>query len=194
MVPPSASIPILLRHPRRGGQPAGGKLLWAIAWVVAGGWASPPAIANPPISQDQGAIASPRARALPAPLRSSQLGLGNLRLGQAATAVRTLMGPPSRIQASPPGNYGHYEIWHYATLTVGVADGAMADLRTTSPRWPTPQGAKVGDGRDRLAAIYGEPDWREGDRWGYTTPDGAYLTFRVAGDLVTEILCGWLPD
>lgn len=155
-------------------------LLLAFA-IAPGPIASPPAVlAEPPLAQS-----GPR---------SDRLGLNNLRLGASPATVRAQLGQPRRIRLEPPGNYHRYESWFYPNLTVGFGDGQVVALATTRPRWATPDGVSVGDRADRITAVYGAASWRDGDRRGYTTDDGAYLTFRVTGDRIVEILCGWLPD
>ncbi len=150
------------------------------------------AIGPGPIAAPSAALA--QTSPSPAGPRSDRLGLNGLRLGLFPSAVRAQLGRPQRMRSQPPGNYRRYEIWDYPNLTVGFGDGQVVALATTRPRWATPDGVVVGDRADRIPAVYGKPHWHDGDRLGYSTDDGAYLTFRVTGDRITEILCGWLPD
>lgn len=159
-------------------------LALCLEWAIA-----PAAIAGLPPSPI--AQAAPKQ---PAAIRSDRLGFNGLRLGDNPQRVRARLGRPQRTQNQPPGNYGRYESWYYPNLILGFGDGALAMITTTRPNWGTAEGVRVGDRSSRILAIYGEPNWRDSDRWGYLTDDGAFLTLRLRGDRIVEILCGWLPD
>ncbi|TAD75611.1 MAG: hypothetical protein EA001_13585 [Oscillatoriales cyanobacterium] len=161
-------------------------LALSLKWAIA-----PVAIAGLPPNPLAQATPTPTP---PAGIRSDRLGLNSLRLGDTPQRVRARLGRPQRTRNQPPGNYGRYESWDYPNLTLGFGDGALAMMSTTRPNWGTAAGVRVGDRISRITAAYGEPDWRDTNRWGYVTIDGAFLTFVLRGDRIVEILCGWLPD
>jgi hypothetical protein len=162
----------------------------ALALAMSLGWAiAPVAIANLP--------PSPLAQATPSKpveIRSYRLGLNGLRLGDSPQRVRARLGRPQRTQNQPPGNYDRYESWYYPNLTLGFGDGLLAMIATTRPNWGTTEGVRVGDRSSRILAVYGEPTQRYSDQWEYRTEDGAFLTLRLRGDRIVEIVCGWLRD
>lgn len=168
----------------------------ALALAMSLGWAiAPVAIANLP--------PSPLAQATPSKpveIRSYRLGLNGLRLGDSTQRVQARLGRPQRTQNDPPDNFDpdwyspNYESWYYPNLTLGFGDGLLAMIATTRPNWGTNEGVRVGDRSSRILAVYGEPTQRYSDQWEYRTEDGAFLTLRLRGDRIVEIVCGWLRD
>lgn len=69
-----------------------------------------------------------------------------------------------------------------------LVDDTVYSINVTSPEYATPRGLKVGDSRERLIELYGEPDIKEDKtHWGYNYNGYEVFTVIIEDGKVTEM-------
>ncbi|WP_156093208.1 hypothetical protein [Planktothrix serta] len=130
------------------------------------------------------------------PSSEKELGLGEFRLGDLESKL-DILGTPLQILKHPPGNYNTYARLVYPNLIVDIGDGKIVVLTTTDRSLSTPDGVRVGDSLNRIFEVYGqqEPHSQEDIQVvSYSFSGGSYLYFKLEGDRIIEMSCGFLPD
>lgn len=122
-------------------------------------------------------------------IRKSQLALGEVSLFSEKTDLIDYLGEPDSV------SQGFY---YYDGINMYVAmDSVIWEIRTTNPKFSTPDDISVGDSKEKVIEAYGETEtWKHDDKMGETlvywnyhffqrTP--LYLVISTKKDTVNEI-------
>jgi hypothetical protein len=163
-----------------------------------------------PQSAERGAAAVPKPDAL-APgaflpgsaLDSLDLVVSGLAAGADPAAVTAALGAPDSVRTfGNPFVRDSDDIWgdwFYPGLTVHLTSELLWSngMSLVDPTHATRRGVRVGDARQRVREVYGEPEVVEG-RWYYSHPDDVQkllvLAFSFDADRVQRIFLGHLLD
>jgi hypothetical protein len=105
-------------------------------------------------------------------------------------AWQDYLGPPDSIVKHPrdvaPDDTPSFVDWHYPDLVLALRYGVyILSIRLTGPTHATRRGLRVGDTRERVRALYGDPGGISNSRWEYLwTPEQRAFHFcRVLIDM-----------
>lgn len=101
--------------------------------------------------------------------------------------LRAELGKPLSVSDEPPYRDETTDrdlplkIWTYDGVTIHLLDGRIAQISSTSPKWRTSKGLRVGDGFARVLGLYGKPnDLRDGALVYCWEPDSSFCPLRVS--------------
>lgn len=101
--------------------------------------------------------------------------------------IRAELGKPLSVSDEPPYRDETTDkdlplkIWTYEGVTIHLLDGRIAQIASTSPKWRTSKGLRVGDGLARVLELYGKPsDLRDGALVYCWEPDSSFCPLRVS--------------
>lgn len=120
---------------------------------------------------------------------ADDLQLGKLKIGLMYNEVVSIMGnTPKKVEKDESA---HMDTLDYddGTNIVFFAN-RVYDLSVISPKYPTPRGLKVGDSKDKVIQLYGQPLNTEinDTLWEFSNDEGSmYLTLFFKDDLVSMI-------
>jgi len=78
--------------------------------------------------------------------------------------LRAELGKPLAVSDEPPYHDETTDkdlplkVWTYDGLTIHLLDGRIVQIASTSPKWRTSKGLRVGDGFARVIELYGKPN------------------------------------
>lgn len=120
---------------------------------------------------------------------TDDLQLGKLKIGLMYNEAIGIMGNrPKKVEKDESAHM----------ITLDYDDGTnivffanrIYDLSVISPKYPTPRGLKVGDSKDKVIQLYGQPLDTEinNSLWEFSNDEGSmYLTIFFKDDLVSMI-------
>ncbi|MGE5659248.1 MAG: hypothetical protein ACM37W_21855 [Actinomycetota bacterium] len=170
--------------------------------VMIGGMAIALSTVNPLLPQELAGSTTPREAVAetvtPAKSRGlaySRMGIGGVHLGASIEAVLRRLGQPQRDETkAAPGLGGTIRTLTYKGLTVGLWEGKVYAISTTSPQFFTLDGVKVGDNQQKVNQIYGPGSQSSSEgtttRLSYNNDaQASSLIFEFNRDRVKRILC-----
>lgn len=120
-------------------------------------------------------------------LSGEDLVLRTLTHNAGPKQLRAELGKPLAVSDEPPYHDETTDkdlplrIWTYDGLTIHLLDGRIAQISSTSPKWRTSKGLRVGDGLSRVLELYGKPDdLRDGALVYCWEPDSSFCPLRVS--------------
>lgn len=117
-----------------------------------------------------------------------------------AGAIRAMLGPPdSVVVQNLSDDDGQLSTYYYPDLIISFGySGTPIGFTLTGPGVETYRGLRVGETRDRVRQLYGDPPFPHHAVWEFTDPtdaDGLHLLqVQFAGSRVDRIYVGWMLD
>jgi hypothetical protein len=87
-------------------------------------------------------------------IKIEELQLGDMKLYVKKDEFLKKFGEPTLIRTGKTDNVKYFD---YSDFKATVTDGEVSEISTTSDKFVTPSGLKVGDTEERAMSIYGEP-------------------------------------
>lgn len=118
-------------------------------------------------------------------IKINELQLGEMKLYTKRDEFFEKIGEPLAVKKDKTG---FIEYFDYPDFKVVVTDGEVSQISTTSDKFATPSGVKVGDTQKKVKDIYGEPSSYYRGVLNYKVgPEFELLHIKVKNDKVIEI-------
>jgi hypothetical protein len=151
------------------------------------------------VTQAAAIVQKPPTQPQTSGLPIARVRLGKIRPFMLEKEVRQILGTPKRIENENSPAVGKLRSLFYPDITIRLVEDtnkrsfSVYSFSTTSPKYATPDGVRVGDSQDRVIKIYGKTqDERDKQlivlRYEINLKDiPASLTFAIKGKRVVEI-------
>ncbi|NJD02256.1 MAG: hypothetical protein FIA99_06590 [Ruminiclostridium sp.] len=114
------------------------------------------------------------------------LKLGEIYIDMAYENVKKTM--KAKLIKEETGELGGTTLFYDDGTEIYIIDDTVYTMNVNSESYSTPKGLKVGDGKDRVRELYGEPDNTEDDtHWGYTYDGYELFSIVFKDDKVSEL-------
>jgi hypothetical protein len=152
--------------------------------------ALPTTTVNEPISQQ-----TKQSRKIP----YNRLIIGGISLDMSENNVRKILGKPLTTKNGYEAVAGKTRTLQYTGLTVKLLEDVkptgkffVYEITTTSPKYPTVDGVKVGDNLAKVTRIYGKPESSSSTNLSYAVDNSSptYFNFTSKNGKVTKIVAG----
>ncbi len=118
-------------------------------------------------------------------IKLDELQLGDMKLYTKKDDFISKFGQPLAASLEYDGNMEYLE---YEGFRVGISGGEAVEISTTSEKYATPSGIKVGDSFKQVMDVYGEPSTKHIDTLNYKVgPEYELLHITIEDGKVTEI-------
>lgn len=114
------------------------------------------------------------------------LKLGNIYIDMPYQSVKKTM--KTKLTKEEKDELGGATLFYDDGTEIYIIDDTVYTMNVNQGAYPTPKGLKVGDDRQRVRALYGEPDNEEDNsHWGYTYDGYELFSIVFKGDKVSEL-------
>lgn len=116
------------------------------------------------------------------------LKLGNLEAGMTYEMLMAAMGQEPVEKTKEEYHGMKAEMLHFSDDTqVYVVNGIVHIINVVDPGYKTPRGLRPGDSEERIIELYGEPDNKDEEVWGYCLDGYEMLTIVLCEGVVSQI-------